>query len=488
MRSLAVVPRPVERLLPLERLEALCDPGTLRLQRTGIVSTRLGDRARPGDGVFTGTGRVGGRPIACYAQDVSLLGGSLGANHAESIVQILRLAGRARIPVIGFIESGGARLQEGLEALDGYGAIFLEHVALSGRVPQISVICGTSAGGGCYGPALTDFIVMTKESAMFLTGPGVVREVTGEDVTLDELGGPAVHEKTGVCHAVAPTEADAAILARELVSHLPDRAGGRPPSWRDPEDPLRRDPAAAVPLNGRKVYDMRDVVRTLVDRSAFLEMQPRWARNMLIGFARIDGRSVGIVANQPRYMGGILDAEGAQKAARFIRTCNLFGVPLLVLVDTPGFLPGTGQEKGAVIRHGAKLVHAFAEASVPSVTVVVRKAFGGAYIAMNSRQLGADLVLAWPGAELGVMGAPQAVGVIHRREMAASDDPERLRARLAEGYAAEHLTTAGAAADGHVDEVIAPETTRDRVAEAFAVLGQVEHDTATGIRGRNLPL
>jgi acetyl-CoA carboxylase carboxyltransferase component len=315
----------------------------------------------------------------------------------------------------------------------------------------------------------------------------VVREVTGEDVTLDELGGPAVHERTGVCHAVAPTEADAAILTRELLSYLPDRAGASPSS-RDPEEPLLDDPGAPVPSNGRQVYDMRMVVRALVDRGALLEIQSRWARNMLIGFARVEGRSVGIVANQPRYLGGILDAEAAQKAARFIRTCNLFGIPLLVLVDTPGFLPGTGQERGAVIRHGAKLVHAFAEATVPSVTVVLRKAFGGAYITMNSRELGADMVLAWPGAELGVMGAPQAVGVVNRRDLAASADPERLRARLADSYAEEHLTTAGAAAGGHIDEVIHPSESRDRIADAFEVFAHVDHDAANGIIGRNLPL
>jgi acetyl-CoA carboxylase carboxyltransferase component len=296
-----------------------------------------------------------------------------------------------------------------------------------------------------------------------------------------------VHERNGVCHAVAPTEADAAILARDLLAYLPDRAGQAPPR-RDPEEPLGFLPDSPVPTEHRKVYDMRHVAATLVDRSRILEIQPRWARNMLVGFARIDGRPVGLVANQPRYLGGVLDAASAQKAARFIRTCNLFGLPLLVLVDTPGFLPGTRQEGEAVIRHGAKLVHAFSEATVPSVTVILRKAFGGAYITMNSRPLGADLVLAWPGAQLGVMGAPQAVGVVHRRRLEAADDPVALRAGLAAEYAAEHLETGVAAGGGHVDEVIAPSETRSRVAEAFAVLGAMPATGENTQRARNLPL
>jgi acetyl-CoA carboxylase carboxyltransferase component len=466
-------------LAPLERLEALCDPGSLTIMRSGVESRRMGDRARAGDGVITGAGRVDGRPVFCYAQDPSYLGGSLGEQHADSIVKVLRLAGRAGVPVVGFIESGGARMQEGLAALAGYARIFREQVALSGRVPQISVICGASAGGGSYSPALTDFVVMTRRGNMFLTGPAVVREVMGEDVGADELGGPRVHERNGVAHFVAEDDADAALLVRDLLDHLPgarEHRAANPPGY---------DVGGCVPDEQRKVYDVRDVVRAVADEGRLLEWSPRWARNMVCGFARMEGRPVGIVANQPRYLGGVLDSDSATKAARFVRTCNAFGLPLVVFVDTPGFMPGTKQERGGVIRHGAKLVHAFAEASVPKVTVVLRKAFGGAFIAMNSRDLGADYVFAWPQAQLGVMGAKQAVGIVARRDIAAADDPAAHRDALASTYEDEHLTASVAAAEGHVDEVILPADTRRRVCEALSTLGGIAVPTP-GVR--NIPL
>jgi acetyl-CoA carboxylase carboxyltransferase component len=466
-------------LAPVERLEALCDPGSLTLMRSGVASRRMGDRARAGDGVITGAGRVDGRPVFCYAQDPSYLGGSLGEQHADSIVKVLRLAGRAGVPVVGFIESGGARMQEGLAALAGYARIFREQVALSGKVPQISVICGASAGGGSYSPALTDFVVMTRRGTMFLTGPAVVREVMGEDVGADELGGPRVHDRNGVAHFIAEDDADAALLVRDLLDHLP----GAP--QRKPASAPGYDVAGCVPAEHRQVYDVRDVIRAVADEGRLLEWSARWARNMVCGFARMEGRAVGIVANQPRYIGGVLDAESATKAARFVRTCNAFGLPLVVFVDTPGFLPGTKQERGGVIRHGAKLVHAFAEASVPKITVVLRKAFGGAFIAMNSRDLGADYVFAWPQAQLGVMGAKQAVGIVARRDIAAAEDPVAHRDALADRYADEHLTAAGAAAEGHVDEVILPADTRRRVCEALSTLGAIAQPTP-GVR--NIPL
>ncbi|MEA2291846.1 MAG: hypothetical protein QOF17_866, partial [Solirubrobacteraceae bacterium] len=326
-------------LAPVERLEALCDPGSLTLMRSGVESRRMGERARAGDGVITGAGRVDGRPVFCYAQDPSYLGGSLGEQHADSIVKVLRLAGRAGVPVVGFIESGGARMQEGLAALAGYARIFREQVALSGTVPQISVICGASAGGGSYSPALTDFVVMTRRGNMFLTGPAVVREVMGEDVGADELGGPRVHERNGVAHFVAEDDADAALLVRDLLDHLPgarEHRAANPPGY---------DVGGCVPDEQRKVYDVRDVVRAVADEGRLLEWSPRWARNMVCGFARMEGRPVGIVANQPRYLGGVLDSDSATKAARFVRTCNAFGLPLVVFVDTPGFMPGTKQER-----------------------------------------------------------------------------------------------------------------------------------------------
>jgi acetyl-CoA carboxylase carboxyltransferase component len=482
--TLALPPDTQDRLSPVERLEALCDPGSLVLLRSDVRSARMGDQARAGDGVIAGHGKVDGRPVFCYAQDPTYLGGSLGEQHADSIVKVLRLAGRAGAPVVGFIESGGARMQEGLAALAGYARIFREHVALSGKVPQISVICGASAGGGSYSPALTDFVVMTERATMFLTGPAVVREVMGEDVTAAELGGTSVHDRNGVAHFVAGGDADAALLVRDLLDYLPQRSGEAPPRWRAVSPP-GYTPESVVPAEERKVYDVRDVVRSIVDGGRLLEWAPRWARNMSCGFARLDGRPVGVVANQPRYTGGVLDADAGTKAARFVRTCNCFGLPLVVLVDTPGFMPGTRQEQGGVIRHGAKLVHAFAEAGVPKVTVVLRKAFGGAFIAMNARDLGADYTFAWPQAQIGVMGARQAVGIVNRREIEAAADPAAARDALAGDYAAEHLSASSATAEGYIDEVVLPSHTRRRLIDALSTLDAVG---APAEQTHNIPL
>ena len=467
--TLALVPRPDEKLTPMERLEVLCDPGSIDLLRTEVLSRHMGEKARPGDGVLGASGRVDGRVVAVFAQDASFAGGSLGEAHAETVVAVLELAERSRVPVIGFVESAGARMQEGLAALSGYAKIFHKHVALSGFVPQISVICGPSAGGGSYAPALTDFVIMTEKASMFLTGPGVVAKVMGETVDMAELGGPRVHERNGVCHLVAETDVDAALLARDLLDFLPQNCEERPLRW-PTVDPPGNAPDSVVPAEDRKVYDVRDVARALLDGGRMLEISPRYARNIVCAFGRLDGRSVGVVANQPRYLGGVLDVDASQKAARFVRTCNLFNIPLIVLVDTPGFLPGTKQERGGVIRQGAKLVYAFSECSVPRITVMLRKAFGGAFIAMNSKELGADFVFAWPSAQLGVMGAPQAVEIIHRREIEAADDPAGARDALASSYAAEHLHPGAATAEGYVDEVIAPGDTRARLATALETL------------------
>jgi len=484
LTNLALVPRTDEKLSPLERLQVLCDAGSLQLIRGEVRSRRMGERTSAGDGVIGATGCVDGRPIACYAQDPSYVGGSLGEVHAETICRVLRTAGRARIPVVGFIESAGARLQEGVAALAGYGRIFNENVALSGQVPQISVICGASAGGGSYSPALTDFVVMTKQASMFLTGPGVVKEVMGEDIDATALGGPKVHDRNGVCQLTADGDQDAAWLVRELLHYLPQHAYevARPEPSHDPFDGLSDD---AVPDATRRIYDVRDVVRTLVDGGRLLEISPRWARNVLTAFARLDGRSVGVVANQPKHLGGVLDADAATKAARFVRTCDLYGIPLVVLVDTPGFLPGRAQEKFGVIRHGAKLVHAFAAATVPRITVVLRKAYGGALIAMNSRELGADLVLAWPHAQLGVMGGKQAVGLVHRRAIAAAEDPDEARERLASEYERDYLTAAAAAREGIIDEIVPPSSTRQRLASALHMLASSDRPRSLN---RNIPL
>ena len=485
---------PAERISPLlkeprevtarDRLELLCDPGSLHVIRSTVLPRRESKRMCEGDGVVGAAGTISGRPVYCYAQDQSFAGGSLGEAHAETIVRVMQLAGRAGAPVIGFVASGGARMDDGIAALGGYGRIFRESVRLSGKVPQISVITGVSAGGGAYSPALTDFVVMTEGSAMFLTGPGVVREVTGEDVDAQALGGPKVHAKNGVCQFVAANDHEAVGVVRELLAHLPQRAGDTPPHGLPAPVPAL-DPAAHVPSSPRSVYDVRDVIRGIVDNEEILEVSARWARNMVTAFCRIDGRPVGMIANQPWYLGGVIDAAASQKAAKFVRLCNSYGLPLVVLVDTPGFLPGTKQEGLGVIRQGAKLLHAFAEAVVPKVTVVLRKAYGGGYITMNSKDLGADLALAWPDAEIGVMGAKQAVSIVHRRALAEADDFEAERDRLAEEYAEGHVSARIAAREGHIDELVEPLETRERLAAAIAALSLPgEFGNGTG----NIPL
>lgn len=467
--SATALHQPAVRLTPPERLEALCDPGSVQVLRSRVVSPRLGARAVPGDGVVGATGLVDGRPVACYAQDGGFLGGSLGERHADTIVRVLQMAERARIPVVGFVESGGARMHEGTAALAGYGRIFRHTVALTGVVPQISVVSGASAGGGAYSPALTDLIVMTEDAAMFLTGPEVVREALGEEIDAAALGGPRVHDRNGVCHLVERDEASAARRVRELLRYLPAAAGDGPPRLA-PIDPELPDPGAVVPTEPRTAYDVRDALRAIVDASSLVELHPRWARNVVIALARLDGRPIGIVANQPRHLGGVLDAEGSEKAARFVGFCNSFGLPLIAVVDTPGFMPGSRQEQAGVIRHGASLVRAFAAARVPKLTVVLRKSYGGAYITMNSRDLGADTVLAWPDAELGIMSARAAVGIVNRRELRVAGDPDAERARLSDAYAQEHLRAESAAAAGFVDEIVEPVQTRERLAGALRTL------------------
>jgi acetyl-CoA carboxylase carboxyltransferase component len=457
-----------ERLAPAERVRLLCDPGSFRPLRSRATARVDGVAARPGDGVVAGAGVVGGRPIFCYAQDPGFMAGSLGEVHADSIVRVLELAGRAGRPVVGFVESAGARLQEGHAALAGYGRIFKATVDLSAVAPQISIVTGVSAGGGAYSPALTDFVVMTEAARMFLTGPRVVRDALGETVTMEDLGGPHVHARNGVCEVAVGSEAEAAERARALLALLPDRIGERPPEGA-PLEATGGSPAAPVPGDPRRVYDVRDVAARIVDGGELLELGPRWARNIVTGLARIDGRAVGVIANQPHHLGGVIDAAAAEKAALFVARCDRFRLPLVVLVDTPGFMPGHRQEAAGVIRHGASLLRAFAGANVPRVTVVLRKAYGGAVITMNSKDLGADHVFAWPSAEIGIMAARQAVGIVNRRELEA-DGAGALRAELAAAYASAHLGADAAAADGFVDEVIEPGETRARLAFALSVL------------------
>jgi acetyl-CoA carboxylase carboxyltransferase component len=467
MSGAAVIERE-ERVDPVARLESLCDPGSLELLRTGVVSKRMGDRARADDGVLAGAGTVGGRPVFCYAQDPSYLGGSLGEVHADSILRVMDLGGRHGAPVVGFVQSGGARLQEGHAALSGYGRIFRRSVKLSRLVPQITVVSGVSAGGGAYSPALTDFVIMTEPGRMFLTGPRVVEAALGEQVSMEDLGGPRLHGKNGVSDFAVGENEEAVELTRELIGLFPGRLGD--PAPRAETRPPLPGSQFTVPAEARKVYDIRDVARSILDGGELVEPSPRWARNIVTGLGRIDGRSVAIVANQPRWLGGVIDAAAAEKAARFIERCNRFGLPLVVLVDTPGFMPGSKQEGLGVIRHGSDLLRAFAGASVPKLTVVIRKAYGGAAITMNSRDLGADVVFAWPGAEIGVMAAGQAVDIVHRRQLAA--DSNGLRDELVAEYTDEHLSAAAAAGSGFVDEVIEPASTRDRLARALDWLEQ----------------
>jgi acetyl-CoA carboxylase carboxyltransferase component len=442
---------------PLGRMALLCDPGSMEPLDGQDTTGRVG--------VVAAAGRVDGRPVMCYAHDAGIAGGSVGTAEADTVVRALRTAHEHSLPLIAFLESAGARLQEGAAALGGFSRIFFENVRLSRRAPQISVITGMSAGGGCYSPSLTDFVVMTRPSAMFLTGPKVVRETIGEDISIEALGGPAVHNRNGVCHFVVDDEHAAAALVRELLGYLaPDLAARAeaPPDLHVP------DPSRHLPASGRKVYDVRAVVRDVVDADSFLEVSPRWARNMVVGFARLGGRRIGVVANQPRYLAGVIDVAASEKAARFVRTCDRFRLPLAVLVDTPGFLPGSGQESAGIIRHGAELVRAFAGATVPRVSVILRKAYGGAYITMNSKDLGADLCLAWPGAEIGIMAGHAAVRIMHRRRLAEAQDPDRTAEELASEYEAGHVAVERALEVGVLDEVISPATTRRRLRRALA--------------------
>jgi propionyl-CoA carboxylase beta chain len=454
--------------------------------------TELGSQARhrthqfgmqakrpPGDGVVTGLGRLRGRQVAVFSQDPTVLGGSLGEIHAGKIGRILQHAGRSRTPAIGLIDSGGARIQEGVAALDGYGSIFRANVALSGRVPQISVILGPCAGGAVYSPALTDVVIMERGRAhMFITGPRVVKAVTFQDVSLSDLGGADVHATaSGVAHLVADDPEHALLLAGDVLAYLPDSCWAPVPTY--PAEPP--EPMPEIPANHRHPYDVRGVIRGIADAGSVLELQPRFAANIVTAFARIEGGPVGVVANQPNVLAGCLDVSASEKAARFVRLCDAFGLPIVTFVDTPGYLPGPAQETGGIIRKGAKLLYAYAEATVPRVTIVLRKAFGGAYIVMNSKSLGADAAFAWPGAALAVMGAEGAVDVIYHRELSA--DPSR-RPELTEHYRANAMAPHIPAERLSIDEVIAPAETRGVIA---ATLRSLSSAVLPGFRHDNMP-
>lgn len=424
-----------------------------------------------GDGVVTGYGKVNGRAIAVFAQDFTVSGGSLGKAHAGKIVKIMDSAGDMGIPLIGINDSGGARIQEGVDSLRGYGDIFFRNTRLSGVVPQISVILGPCAGGAVYSPALTDFVfVVDKISNMFITGPQVIKSVLGEEVGAEELGGAKTHAAvTGNAHFFAGTEAEAFQQIRKLLSFLPSNCNDAPPVEGHPRPPKYPFNSHVLPEDRKKSYDVKDIIRGIVDDSDLFEVQEHYAKNIVIGFGRIDGRPVGIIGNQPRFLAGVLDVDASDKASRFVRFCDAFNIPLLTLVDTPGYLPGIDQEHSGIIRHGAKLLYAYSEATVPKFTIVMRKAYGGAYIAMCSKHLGSNFVIAWPTAEIAVMGPEGATNIIFRREIESSDDPEGTRKKLVQEYEEKFANPYIAASKGYVDLIIKPHETREALITALSI-------------------
>jgi acetyl-CoA carboxylase carboxyltransferase component len=478
-----------------ERLELLLDRGSFREIDVFVTHTSndfgLGEQKIPGDGVVTGYGTMNGRLVYVYSQDFTVFGGSVSWAHAMKICKVMDMAMKNGAPIIGLNDSGGARIQEGVHSLAGYAEIFYRNVMASGVIPQISVIMGPCAGGAVYSPAITDFVIMVKDtSQMFVTGPDVVKTVTQEEVTFEELGGAFVHaSKSGVAHFAAENEEDAIFLVQNLVEFLPNNNMDDPPFMPTQDDPLRQDTEldTLIPDSATKPYDMKDVIRHIVDDGQFLEVHQHFAMNILVGFARLGGRPVGIVAQQPAVLAGVLDVEASQKAARFVRFCDAFNIPLVVLEDVPGFMPGVTQEHGGIIRHGAKLLYAFSEATVPKVTVIVRKAYGGAYCVMNPRHLGADLVLAWPSAEIAVMGPEGAVNVIFRRELAEAADPTARRAELVEEYRRRFANPYVAAGAGFIDNVIEPHETRPRLINMLEML-QNKRGALPAKKHGNIPL
>ena len=480
-----------------ERIEMLVDPDSFteidefarhRAQNFGM------EKNRPyGDGVIIGTATVDGRPIALYSQDFTVFGGSLGEVHAEKIVKIAEFALKSGIPLIGINDSGGARIQEGVASLNGYGRIFRLNTRSSGVIPQISLILGPCAGGSAYSPALTDFTVMVKETSnMFITGPDVIKTVTGEDVDMEELGGAFTHStKSGNAHYMADSEADAIDYVKALLSYLPsnnmDGSPVLPPT--ETLDKSASDTAlnTLIPDSSNQPYDMKSLIQALVDEGEFLEVHALYAPNIVVGFARIEGQSIGIIANQPSQLAGTLDINSSEKAARFLRFCDAFNIPILTLVDVPGFMPGTEQEWNGIIRRGAKLLYAYAEASVPLVTLITRKAYGGAFIVMGSKYLGSDINFAWPSAEIAVMGAQGAVNILYRKDLAEAKDPDAKRAELITEYTEKFSNPYLAAERGTIDSVIEPEDSRQYITKAFRTL-KTKRDTLPARKHGNIPL
>ncbi len=480
-----------------ERIQYLLDEDTFQeldlLVETRATAFGLKDKDIPGDGVITGFGQINGREVCLYAQDFTVLGGSLGLAHAKKITKVMDLAYENRVPIIGLLDSGGARIQEGVDSLDGYAEIFQRNVKCSGVIPQISVILGPCAGGAVYSPALTDYIFMVEGiSHMFVTGPDVVKAATGEEVTFDGLGGADVHtSKSGVCHFVAKSEPDCFRQVRELLGYLPQNRWEKAPRVANP-DPIRR----SVPLlemmcdlDPRKSYRVHHIIWQIADEHKFFEVQAGYAKNMVTGFCRMGGRVVGVIANNPAHVAGALDINASDKAARFIRFLNAFNIPILTLVDVPGYWPGIQQEYGGIIRHGAKILFAYAEATVPKITVILRKAYGGAYIAMSSKHLKGDFNFALPCAEIAVMGPAGAIEILHSRELAACKLEEKpaLRAQLIAAYAAKFASPYQTAATGSIDEVIEPAQMRYKIVRALLFLKDKRVPGTHENRG-NIPL
>jgi len=486
---------PKGKLTARERIDLLVDPGSFtELDAFAVHRTEafgMSDKKVPGDGVVTGYGRVDGRDIFLFAHDASVFGGSLGEVFAEKVCKVMDLAVRAGRPCIGINDSGGARIQEGVVSLAGYADIFYRNVQSSGVVPQISVIVGPCTGGAVYSPAITDFVFMVEHLGyMFITGPEVIRVTTGEKVGFEELGGAEVHNvRSGVAHFLSAAEPDAFQSVRRLLSYLPGSNREPPPAIRSRDDPERRDAAlqALIPANPQQPYDMKAVIGGVLDRDSFLEVQEHFAQNLVVGLGRLDGEVVGIVGNQPRILAGALDINASIKGARFVRFCDAFNIPLLTFVDVPGFLPGTAQEYNGIIRHGAKLLYAFAEATVPKLTVITRKAYGGAYDVMSSKHIGADFNYAWPTAEIAVMGPQAAVNIIFKREIAAAHDPETTARRLVDDYKDRFASPYVAAERGYVDDVIEPQETRPLLIRSLRLLKGKRRDQP-GRRHGNIPL
>ncbi len=461
-----------------ERIEYLLDEDSFQeldmLNRHGASGMGLEDTRPYTDGVITGFGKIDGRKVTVYSQDFTVFGGALGETHGAKIHKIMDLATTMGLPIIGLNDGAGARIQEGVAALNAYGGIFHRNAKASGVVPQISVILGPCAGGAVYSPALTDFIFMVKDTShMFITGPDVVKTVTGEDVTLEELGGAQTHAtKSGVANFVLPDEKSVLDEVRYLLSFLPSNNMEEPPRIFSGDDADRRceNLRDLLPASSNQPYDMKKVITSVVDGGDYMEVHATYAQQITCGFARIDGYTVGLVSNQPQILAGVLDIDSSEKAARFVRTCDAFNIPIVTFVDVPGFMPGVDQEYGGIIRHGAKLLYAFCEATVPRISIITRKAYGGAYVVMNSKSIGADLAYAWPTAELAVMGASGAVEIVHRRDLVNSDDPDSLRATLIEEYEERYATPYIAAERGFIDDVIDPAETRSILSRSLDVL------------------